>query len=61
MNLNFRTWFYNDLWLLQGYVNPILKKHWLVNLEFAKIETVQIVDRALGGDKLIIAYFNSTF
>ena len=55
--LNTFTRFYR--WQLQGYIYTMLKMYCLVNLELAKVQSVQIFDRSLGEGMLISEYFKS--
>ena len=52
--LHLLTWFCFQLWLLQERLDHLsLKKHWLLNLEPAYVQTGQIFDKILVGDKLV--------
>ena len=59
--LDFLTRFYSRLWLLSGYAYPNLKKYRWLNLELVKVQTRQVPDRILWGDKLISEYFENIF
>ena len=52
-SLNFFTRFDRHLWLLQQFLCPTLKKHWLLTLELSEVQTGQFFDRCFGGDKAI--------
>ena len=46
-SVKFLTRFYSHLGLLQKYIYATLKKYWLLNLEFVKVQTEKILGREI--------------